>query len=198
MLNRPTDLTAQLGSRICHDLINPLGAISNGVELLQLSGARGPEMEMIAEAVENATLRVRYFRVAFGVASDGQKIGAGEITKVLQPGILGPKLTIDWQASGDLSRREVKLAFLALLCMETTLPYGGQVQIACTDGRWRISAIAERLKAHRDLWALVDGQHSGELPAPAHLHFALLGPELAAQARTPQVEMSDTQISIEF
>ena len=198
MLTTPTDLTAQLGSRICHDLINPLGAISNGVELLQLSGIQGPEMDMIAEAVENATLRVRYFRVAFGIANDGQRIGASEIAKVLVPGVLGPKLTIDWHAAGDLSRREVKLAFLALLCMETAMPYGGQVSVRCEGGQWDISCQAERLKSYPELWDLVTGQGTDTTPTPAHLHFALLGPELAAQARSAQFEASETQISIRF
>ena len=198
MLTSPTDLTAQLGSRICHDLINPLGAISNGVELLQLSGVDGPEIEMIAQAVENATLRVRYFRVAFGVASEGQRISAAEIAKVLAPGILGPKLALEWQATGDLARREVKLALLTLLCLETAMPFGGQVSVRCEGSAWVVSGEAERLKMHPELWGLIDGADTGALPAPAHLQFALLGPELAAQARVAKVEISETRIIVRF
>ena len=54
------DLTALLGSRICHDLISPIGAISNGVELLLMDNvAKGPEMTLIAESVANANARIR-------------------------------------------------------------------------------------------------------------------------------------------
>ena len=63
------DLTALVGSRICHDLISPLGAIGNGLELLQLSGLpQGPEWALIAESVENASARIRFFRIAYGAA----------------------------------------------------------------------------------------------------------------------------------
>ena len=45
------DISALLGSRICHDLISPIGAISNGVELLMLDGlAKGPEMALVADS----------------------------------------------------------------------------------------------------------------------------------------------------
>ena len=70
------DLSALLGSRICHDLISPLGAIANGVELLQMSGAAAsPEVALIAESVANANARIRFFRVAYGIASAGQRVG---------------------------------------------------------------------------------------------------------------------------
>jgi histidine phosphotransferase ChpT len=72
----PRDLTSLIGSRICHDLISPLGAIGNGVELLAMSGtAPGPEMDLISQSVENANARIRFFRVAFGAARGGQPRG---------------------------------------------------------------------------------------------------------------------------
>ncbi len=65
---RSSDLVALIGSRICHDLISPIGAIGNGIELIGLSGAgAGPEMALISESVTNAQARIRfYYRVAFG------------------------------------------------------------------------------------------------------------------------------------
>ena len=63
------NLSALIGSRICHDLISPIGAINNGLELLGMSGnTPGPEMELIHDSVGNASARIRYFRVAFGAA----------------------------------------------------------------------------------------------------------------------------------
>ncbi|WP_187292463.1 hypothetical protein [Octadecabacter antarcticus] len=54
-----SNLNALIGSRICHDLINPLGAIGNGIELLGLAGvAVGPEMALVSESVENATAKI--------------------------------------------------------------------------------------------------------------------------------------------
>ena len=57
------NLAALIGSRICHDLISPIGAINNGLELLGMSDAReGPELELISESVGNASARIRFFR----------------------------------------------------------------------------------------------------------------------------------------
>ena len=64
MPHDPTELAALIGSRICHDLVSPIGAIGNGVELLAMAGAAGPEVRLIAESVAAANARIRFFRIA--------------------------------------------------------------------------------------------------------------------------------------
>lgn len=74
------DLSALIGSRICHDLISPISAIGNGVELMELSGIeRTPEIDLIAQSVENANARIRFFRIAFGKRGTGGKIAKSDI-----------------------------------------------------------------------------------------------------------------------
>ena len=110
---RPLDLMSLLGSRICHDLISPLGAIGNGVELLAMSGtAAGPEMALISESVENANARIRFFRVAYGAAAEGQSLSRGEIVEILAGLGRSGRTTIQWQVEGPVPRRAAKLAFL--------------------------------------------------------------------------------------
>ncbi|MCP5039343.1 MAG: histidine phosphotransferase [Rhodobacteraceae bacterium] len=193
-----TDLSALMGSRICHDLISPLGAISNGIELMQLSGMDSPETTLISEAVEHANLKIRFFRIAFGAASDAQMVAANEIAKVLTPEGFSTKLKLDWQAPGDLPRQEVKLAFLALQCLESAMPYGGQIAVTGENGCWRLKGTAERLKYEPELWAALGVDACTTLPAPAHLHFALLGPELRARGRRAEINASESQISLSF
>ena len=78
MADSENDLAALIGSRICHDLISPIGAINNGLELVAMSGdVMSQEMELIAQSVENASARIRFFRVAFGSAG-GQLIDRAE------------------------------------------------------------------------------------------------------------------------
>ena len=58
-MSRP-DITGLVGARICHDLISPIGAIGNGIELLGLTGvAPGPEMQLISDSAAGAQARVR-------------------------------------------------------------------------------------------------------------------------------------------
>ena len=76
------DLTALVGSRICHDLINPIGAIGNGVELLAMADAPpSAELALISQSVDSAMARIAMFRVAFGAATDGGQMGAREIRR---------------------------------------------------------------------------------------------------------------------
>ncbi|SPF76312.1 hypothetical protein ALP8811_01315 [Aliiroseovarius pelagivivens] len=199
MTKQDRDLTALIGSRICHDLISPLGAIGNGVELLQLSGmGDSPEMALIAESVTNANLRIRFFRVAFGAAAEGQSLSEREIRAVLAPGGDGRKIAIDWQPTGDLPRTEVKLAFLALQCFESAMPWGGQLSVSCADGRWHMSAHGDRLNIDPDLWALLSTVNPDIDVPPARVHFALIRPELQRQGRSATVQISDQTISLTF
>ena len=72
MAQTELDLAALISSRICHDLISPIGAINNGLELLGMSGQSldTPEMSLINESVQNASARIRFFRIAYGAASE--------------------------------------------------------------------------------------------------------------------------------
>ena len=116
------ELAAMIGSRICHDLISPVGAISNGIELLGMStGDTSPELSLIAESVDNANARVKFFRIAFGMASPEQMTGRQEMVSILTS-LATPRLTYEWLPKADLLRNEVKLLCQMMLCIETALP----------------------------------------------------------------------------
>ncbi len=177
------DLSALLGSRICHDLISPLGAIGNGVELLTMSGSGGaPEIALIAESVENANARIRLYRIAFGIASQSQGLGASEVRNILADVYRNSRLVVSWQIDGDCLRTEVKLAFLLLLCFETAMPWGGRVVVQREDGNWRLQGSAERLSVSDDLWRLLSEPQAPVDISSAQVHFAL-APEAAARLK---------------
>lgn len=194
----PDSLAALVGSRLCHDLVNPLGAIGNGVELLGMTGAvSGPEMELIAEAVRDAQARIRFFRIAFGAASESQTISAREAREILDGLYSGTRFSVSWEPDNDTPRGEVKLAFLMLSCAEAALPMGGDVRIARSDaGRWTLEAIAGRVRVEPDLWTLlVDPVRPGAL-RPAEVQFLLLSTEAATQGRALRHALGDTTVRI--
>ncbi|AJE47027.1 histidine phosphotransferase family protein [Celeribacter indicus] len=177
------DIAAMIGSRICHDLISPVGAISNGVELLAMSGAAaGPEISLISESVENANARVRFFRIAFGMASPGQMTSRREMAGVFK-GIATPRLTYRWEVPEDMPREEVKLACLMTMCVETALPRGGEIRIGRTGGQWSVCAQAERLAPAPDLWARLDALSPAEGLRPSEVQFLLAPMQAAALGR---------------
>ncbi|MEL6168548.1 MAG: histidine phosphotransferase family protein [Pseudomonadota bacterium] len=193
------DLNALLGSRICHDLISPLGAIGNGVELLAMSGITGaPEIALISESVENANARIRFFRVAFGAASSGQQIGRGEVAAILRDMTKGGRLEIDWQPKDDLPRADVKLAFLLLQCLETSMPWGGRITVVIDKAGWHVLGAAEKMKIDPALWDIVIDPNATLELTSAHVHFALV-PDAARRAgRSVAIELKDAAVAARF
>ena len=186
-----SDISALLGSLICHDLISPIGAIGNGVELLMMDGlARGPEMTLVAESVAHANARIRFFRVAFGQTSKDQRIGAAEVTGILADMERGTRVAVDWTSPADLSRRECKLAFQCILCLETALGQGGRIAVDRGDIRWTLTGSAPRLRIDPELWEALSNPAAAPEIGPGQVQFLLVPEEVARQHRRLTVEIS--------
>lgn len=193
-----TTLSALIGSRICHDLISPIGAISNGIELMGMGGGTdGPEMDLIAHSVENAGARIRFFRIAYGAAGD-QMLGRDEVRTLLRDLQAAGRVQMHWHPQESQSRGEVRLAFLALQCCETALAFGGDIDLHQQNGRWSISARAPKMSVDMPLWErLAQGETGADLP-PAHVQFALLPALLEQEARALEIAHDDGQITLSF
>ena len=168
-------LTPLVGSRICHDLINPLGAISNGVELLNMTpGAGGPEIALISESVEAANARIRFFRVAYGATSDTQVLEDSEIAAILDAMSLGARQTMAWSAPGSHPRDEVRLIFLLIQCLETAMPHGGRIEVTGHKSAWTVRGTSDRFVDIPTLWDIVTKGTDPDDLAAAHVQFALV------------------------
>ena len=155
MVETDTDLAALIGSRICHDLISPVGAINNGLELLLMSGMNmSPEVALIDESVRNASARLRFFRVAFG-AGDAQPVPALETSGILRDLYARSKWQVSWPDGVAAPRNALRMVFLSLLCLETGMPYGGQIAIDHRDAGWDITGTADRLTASQVQFGLL-------------------------------------------
>ena len=176
------DLAALVGSRICHDLISPIGAISNGVELLALTdGDTTAEMDLINESVQNASARIRYFRIAFGAASAGQFVSRSEVLSILSAMARGGRFNYIWQIEGDQPRQLVRCALLALQALETALPLGGDIQISSTGPAWVLRGEGRRINVDSALWDNLLAPQDDFVHTAAQVQFALL-PDVLAQA----------------
>ncbi len=194
-----TDLSALVSSRICHDLISPIGAIGNGVELLGMDASTtSPEMELISDSVSNANARIRFFRVAFGTASPDARMSIGEAKLILSDLENAGRIRFDWTGESDLSRREVKLVFLIILCLETALAYGGTIKIERQDGRWNVFAQGDKLNIDPQVWGLLADQNARASALPAHVQFLLLPDEVQRQHRRLTTEIGSTEVRFTF
>ncbi len=198
MSDPDVNLAELIGSRICHDLISPIGAITNGLELLEMVGqVQGPEMELISGSVDSAGARIRFFRVAFGSARD-QPLGRAEVTELLKDVERAGRVRVNWHLKEAVPRNQVKLAFLALMCCESAMPFGGEVTIETTGDRWIVSGAADKLNLDSDLWKnLPTGRFSNGVK-PAQVQFALLPETAASMGRRVAAETASTRVVIRF
>lgn len=170
------DLIALVSSRICHDLISPIGAISNGVELLSAPGKQlSPEMSLIADSVGAASAKLRFFRIAFGAAPQGAQIQMGELREIVGANLGGRSQAQFHAAVTAIPRLHAKALLLSLLCLERNLPLGGQSAIDLTGDGFRIDTLAPKLRDAEDLWALVAEGTSPDTLRPDAVQFPLLG-----------------------
>lgn len=199
MTSNGVDLNSLIGSRICHDLISPLGAIGNGVELLSMSGASAvPEIELIAESAENANARIRFFRVAFGASNETAMIGNAEVRRILADLYRGNRFNVDWRIEDDTRRIEAKLAFLVLQCFESALPWGGKVAVTRSGNTWSIFGSSERLKVEPELWALLSNTSSKTEISASSVHFALVAPTATSAGREVKANFNGNSITVNF
>lgn len=196
------DLAQLLGSRLCHDLVSPLGAIGNGVELLEMSNefpgiASSPELKLIAESVASARARIQLFRVAFGQAQGDQRVSHTGLAQLLD-GFSGQgRLRIRLEAEGDFARVELRMIMLAMMCMESAMPWGGTIRVSHVGGGWSLSGEAERIRQDPGLWAWFGGGEPRS-PAPSEVHFALLAQAMSAAHRQPEWHLDDRTARIAF
>ena len=192
------ELAALVGSRICHDLVSPLGAIGNGIELMAMTGGAGAEMDLVTESVENANARIRFFRLAFGSAAEGQSLPAREVGAIAGDMRRGSRMALSWRIEGELSRREGKLLLLVLSCIESAAPSGGQVEAVRTARGLRLSARSPRLRYDETLWSALEDADHPILPPAAQVHFAL-APRVAAELERPlRIERTAERIDVAF
>jgi len=127
-----------LCAKLCHDLVSPVGAVSNGVELLRDMGPEDAEdiLGLIADSSIKAADRLKFFRVAYGLASDSVRSDAEakEITKGMMG---GHDISLDWPLDAamvmPIAEDRVKLLLNLLLLAAEALPRGGTIAVRLND-----------------------------------------------------------------
>ncbi|WP_136442480.1 histidine phosphotransferase family protein [Pacificoceanicola onchidii] len=200
MTKYTANLASLVGSRLCHDLISPVGAIQNGLELLELSGLSNdmPELELIRDSCTNAAARIKFFRVAFGSAGGSQMMGDREIRAILRDLTAGARVQSDWRPDADLPRAEVQMAFLAYLCCESALPQGGTVHIERGETGWSVGAEGPRINAVKPLWDHLTGGPGPEEIGADKVQFALLTLLAEERGLNLRVHVGDSSLRIEL
>jgi histidine phosphotransferase ChpT len=164
-----TDLAALLCSRVCHDIISPVGAINNGLELLDEGGADEDAMKLIRASARNASARLQFARIAFGAAgSAGMVIDTGDAQTVAAAFLRNEKPEFEWNGPRWLlPKNNVKLLLNLILIANGAIPRGGKISVTLdgvdSNPRFTISARGPMLRVPPKFLEL----HSGGRPDEA-------------------------------
>ena len=131
----PVDLASLLCSRLCHDLMSPVGALNNGIELL--ADETDPNMrekclELLSDSARASANKLKFFRIAFGAAGGfGDEIDTREAQAALQ-GLYGPERRIElgWMVPDDkMSKGATKLLLNLAMIAGDALVRGGRLDV---------------------------------------------------------------------
>lgn len=202
------DLAALLCSRVCHDVISPVGAIANGLELFDDpetdEDTRQTALDMVRSSARTASAKLKFCRIAFGAAgSAGASIDLGEAGETALAFVGSEKVKLDWQAPREnRPKQQVKLVLNMLLMAMASVPRGGTVTVTVSGEdfvarakgeRARVpEAIAQVLAGAADLATLdarlVQPYYARLLAGSAGLSLSMTmdGDDVLVRARGPQ------------
>jgi histidine phosphotransferase ChpT len=129
------EFSALMVSRVCHDLVGPLGAVVNGLEVLEDendAAMREDAIKLVTSSANQALARIQFMRIAFGAAgSAGAELDLGEIGRLIQGLLEGGKVKLEWNVPRAYWAKDwAKLLMNATLLGADSLPRGGVVTVA--------------------------------------------------------------------
>ena len=153
-----------LASRLCHDLVSPVSAINNGVELIQDIGGDVVDeaMKLIGNSAEQASRRLRLFRFAYGRAGSEENATPKDVRQVVMQYMAGGKLNLTWAETAldekfSYHRGALKVLVNALMLAEETLAYGGSISLYGDGSTCRIEIAGRAAQLAPPFQAALDG-----------------------------------------
>ena len=128
------ELAALMCSRVCHDLINPVGAIVNGLEVFDSSSKEDDRefaLDLIRKSARSTSARLQFCRIAYGAAgSAGSQIDLGEAQKITRGHLEDDRTRIVWNLPHLLiAKNRVKLLLNMLVIAQQAIPRGGELTV---------------------------------------------------------------------
>jgi histidine phosphotransferase ChpT len=175
-IENPSDLelSALISSKICHDVIGPVGAIYNGLEILDEDDdieAKSYALDVIRNVTEQASARLQFARFAFGAAgSTGSQIDLSLAEQITRGYLCTGKHTLTWSGpSGHMAKDLVKLLLNLIPAAVTALPRGGQISVSILgtldQPSFELRCTGTGVRPPQYLTDIVAGTSDGELNA---------------------------------
>lgn len=163
------EFSAFLVSRVCHDLVGPLGAVVNGLEVLEDerdAAMRADALKIVTESAEQALARLQFMRIAFGAAgSAGAELDLNEVGRLVVGLVAGTKTEIRWNAAHVHWPKDwAKLLMNAAVVAADCLPRGGVVTVETsqdpTAPSFHIDGVGTHIRVSEEVEKAVRGEAS--------------------------------------
>lgn len=171
-----------LCSRLCHELISPVGAINNGVELIEEMGAGMADdaIGLIAHSADQAARRLRLLRLAYGAAGAESGAGIADAQQTAATYFSDSKVTLDWPSGRlppDLAQRRgtAKLALNLLILAEEALAYGGTARVEGGASGLTVTASGRQAGLRPETKAALNGAATPDELSPRTVHAYATG-----------------------
>jgi histidine phosphotransferase ChpT len=168
-------LASLLASRLCHDLVGPLGAVDNGLELMAENGElAGEAMALAQRSARRATGRLQLFRFAFGTAGGEEHFGPGEARGLAMECLHSGAVVIDWPAAMELPPGAARLLLNLLLLGSECLPRGGRLAVERTQAGVAVVCEGTQIRLLPEVKAAVEGKAALDTLSPRTVvgHYA--------------------------
>lgn len=167
-----------IASRICHDLVSPVGAVNNGVELMQELGedAGDEAVQLIASSAQQASIRLKAFRLSYGAAGTDKNVGFKEIRDAFTDLIGQGRIQVEFEPDLGVKFSMPPRGFFKILLNLLVLAE------ECNHGEGKIAVSA--LEGNKGMRVLVTGNHAGFRD----------GAEAALRGETPADELDPRSV----
>ena len=205
------DLAGLLASRICHDLVSPVGAITNGADLIRELGGGdvADEISMISQSAGRAATLLQFYRVAFGAISDDEAMLARTAVQAgAERAIASNRVIVEWEgaAGPPLARAHGRLLYQILMCAKAVVGMRGRISVhldprpdvVMAVSMWPDAVAPNGGDLNRDMIRLLKAP-----PAPAEttarlVEFALFHRTAQGLGLRPDVQAQDHGVRVEM
>ena len=171
-----------LCSRLCHELVSPVGAINNGVELIEEMGVDMADeaIGLIAHSADQASRRLRLLRLAYGAAG-GDSSKLAEVAQAADGYFAGSKFKLEWlpgriEQAGPLRDGTGKVLLNLVILAEEALAYGGRIVVEPGgDGSPRVAAVGRNAGLKAEAAQALTGDIAIENLTPRTVHAYVTG-----------------------
>lgn len=195
-----------LASRLCHDLVGPIGAVSNGMELMadEEFGMADDALALATNSASQATQLLQFYRLAYGMAGSRQGTDLTPLGELAKGYLMHKKAELDWpsdQRPGDLPDDAGKLILNMIALGVEALPRGGTIGISATAGAGgsiEVKAVGSDAALREDAASSLEEsvQVDDLTPRNVHGYFTrMVAQRLGASLQVEQVSPGFVRIS---